>query len=47
MGQAGLQVAEALRAEQQVPDDQQGPAVPDQVEGVGGRAAVAIRASFA
>ena len=35
MGQPGAQVGEALRAEQQFTNDQQGPALADDVEGVG------------
>jgi hypothetical protein len=35
VGQAGAEVREALRAEQQLTYDQQGPALADQVQGVG------------
>ena len=35
VGETRAQVGEALRAEQQLPHDEQGPALADQVEGVG------------
>ena len=44
LGQAGVQVGEALGAEEQVADDEQRPALPDEVEGVSGRAPVAVAA---
>ena len=42
-GQAVAQVGEALRAEQQLPDDQQRPAVADRVQGAGDPAGISVR----
>jgi hypothetical protein len=43
--QAGTQISEPLRAEQQLAHDQQRPALADEVEGVGRAAPVFVAAS--
>jgi hypothetical protein len=44
VGQAGPQVGEALGPEQQLADDEQRPALADDIEGAGDATAVSVRA---